>query len=497
MEAVLPRALGPAAYGNYSFSTALFQNYTNFLDMGTSTCLSTHLAKRPHEFGLAAFYIRIGVLMLLLSLLAGASMHLPGIGAALMPGVPLWMALPAAFWAYITWVGRVTRGMNDALGITRQSELVRVGINLCSALALLALFFCGVLDLPVLFTHQYLSLGCMGAGFILILRTHWRPFADDPEGRRRTWRLPRRRMSRYIQEFRDYSAPLFVTALFSALILSAERWLLQYFEGSEQQGYFSLSQKVGMACFLFVTALTPLLMRELAVAHGNNDPRAMARLLDRYAPMMYAVSAWLASFTMVEAPAVVRLFGGESFAQALLPVQIMALYPIHQGYGQVASAVFYASGETRLLRNLTLLSLVLGFALSWILLAPPSLGGLRLGATGLALKMTLTQVISVNLLFLFCRKTAPFNYARNLMHQCLCPLALIGIALSARYISHGVGLGDSKDFIRFFASGILYCFLSALLALGVPFIFGLAPNELKGFAFRAKNSLAALLRKEK
>ena len=51
LEAVLPRALGPAAYGNYNFSTTLFQNFTNFLDMGTSTCLYTSLSKRPGEFG--------------------------------------------------------------------------------------------------------------------------------------------------------------------------------------------------------------------------------------------------------------------------------------------------------------------------------------------------------------------------------------------------------------------------------------------------------------
>ena len=51
LEAVLPRALGPAAYGNYNFITSLFQNFTNFLDMGTSTCLYTTLSKRPGEFG--------------------------------------------------------------------------------------------------------------------------------------------------------------------------------------------------------------------------------------------------------------------------------------------------------------------------------------------------------------------------------------------------------------------------------------------------------------
>lgn len=38
MEALLPRALGPQMYGNYSFATNLFQQFSGFLDMGTSTC---------------------------------------------------------------------------------------------------------------------------------------------------------------------------------------------------------------------------------------------------------------------------------------------------------------------------------------------------------------------------------------------------------------------------------------------------------------------------
>ena len=33
MEAILPRALGPQMYGNYSFATNLFQQLSGFLDM--------------------------------------------------------------------------------------------------------------------------------------------------------------------------------------------------------------------------------------------------------------------------------------------------------------------------------------------------------------------------------------------------------------------------------------------------------------------------------
>lgn len=484
MEAVLPRALGPASYGNFSYATSLFQNFTNFLDMGTSTCLHTSLAKRPDEISLLAFYGRFSLLMLLFCLAAGFAMHIPGAGMNLMPGVPLWMAAPSALWAYITWAGRVARGANDALGITARSEHVRIGVNIASALALLALFLAGLLSLKILYLHQYASLGLLAAGFILVLHRHLKQNVERSEAGK-LWQLSFSRFSQYAHEFARYSSPLFVTALASVLILSAERWLLQYFEGSIEQGYFSLSLKIGVACFLFVTALTPLMMREMAVAHGKNDRAGIAGLMDRYAPMIYAVAAWMACFVLVEARAVVRLFGGAEFAGALLPVQIMALYPIHQGYGQLANSIFYATGETTLLRNVSICTMLFGLGLTWLLLAPPHLFGFQLGAGGLAVKMVLVQIISVNLLFWFSRNAAPFNLKRNLLHQVVCPLALTAAAFCSRYSTEWAGLGGASDFSRFFVSGVIYCIICALLASLLPFVFGLAKGDLRRLAAHA------------
>jgi O-antigen/teichoic acid export membrane protein len=512
LEAVLPRALGPTTYGNYTFCTSLFQNFTNFLDMGTSTCLFTSLSKRPGEFGLVAFYARLAALMLLLCVLAGLVPRLPGAGAWLLPDVPLWMALPAAIWAYITWAGRVTRGMNDALGLTTRSELTRLGMNLFSALLLLILYRSNLLTLPVLFGHQYLTLGLMAAGFAFCLRGHWRdpshaenaaPLRQKDAPRTGAWRLSREEFAARAREFRRYSAPLFITALCSALALSGERWLLQIFNGSAEQGYFSLSQKVGMACFMFVSAMTPLLTRELAVAHAKGNPAEMARLLDRFAPRLYALSACLACFALAEAPAVARLFGGGQFAKALLPVQIMALYPIHQSYGQIAGAVFYATGETRLLRNISLISLFAGLVCVWALLAPPDFaapaagepagaaadpllrqpafsawlpGGFGLGAAGLAWKTVVMQCITVNCLLLVCRRTIPFRYLRNLAHQLICPAVLLPLAFLARYATENL---RPDDLSRLILSGGCYGLLCLAPALVFPFVFGLERQDLR------------------
>ena len=242
MEAILPRALGPRMYGNYSFATNLFQQLSGFLDMGTSTCFYNALSRRQNETGLVGFYLRVSLLVALISLLAALCMLIPPVGEVLMPDVPLWLAPLAALWAFLTWWGRVLRSMNDAVGATVSSEMVRTVVSLLAVVLLGALFWGDWLNIHSLFAQQYLMLGATALGYWLVTRRHWRQLDV-----RVHFRPDKARNRAYCREFFDYSHPLFVQALLSFLLLAAERWLLQWFDGSAEQGFFALSQKVSMA----------------------------------------------------------------------------------------------------------------------------------------------------------------------------------------------------------------------------------------------------------
>ena len=480
MEAILPRALGPQMYGNYSFATNLFQQLSGFLDMGTSTCFYNALSRRQGEGGLIAFYMRAGVLVLCVSLLAAALMLLPPVGDLLLPGVPGWLAPLAAVWAFLTWWGRVLRSTNDALGETVPSELVRTALSLVAVLALVTLFWCGALNVHSLFAQQYAMLGSTALGYWLVTRAAWRrrfgcpvPLSLEPHARRA-----------YTREFFDYSHPLFVQALLSFAMLSAERWLLQWFDGSAEQGFFALSQKVSMACFLFVSAMTPLVMRELSIAWGRKDATGMGRLLNRFAPLLYVVAAYFSCFTLAEGAALVRIFGGEEFAAAILPVQIMALYPLHQAYGQLTGAVFHATGRTRILRNMAAAECVYGLAAAWTLLAPPHLFGLHLGATGLACKTVFVQMLTVNLYLWLASRFVPLRFWRNLLHQIWSLAALLALAFACREASLLAGLGGVESLPRFFLSGVLYSGCAILVAALLPAFLGLSRQEVRELIVR-------------
>ncbi len=484
MEAILPRALGPQMYGNYSFATNLFQQFAGFLDMGTSTCFYNALSRRQREGGLVAFYARIMLLVLAAIMLGGAlPIWFPVVGERLMPDVPLWLAPLAAFWAFLTWWGRVLRSMNDAIGATVRSELVRTAASLAGIALLLALFLDDRLTIRTLFFQQYAMLGATALGFWWVMRRCWRNTA---------WRLTPPQHAGYRKEFFDYSHPLFVQALLSFLLLTAERWLLQWFDGSAEQGFFALSQKVSMACFLFVSAMTPLIMRELSIAWGNHDRATMGRLLTRFAPLLYIVAAYFSCFTVAEGATLVRIFGGAEFAAAILPVQIMALYPVHQAYGQLAGSVFHATGRTRVLRNMTALECLYGFGTAWLLLAPPEYFGFGLGAVGLAVKTVGVQFVTVNIYLWLASRMIPFDFGRNLLHQFGTLILLLILAFACREATLSLPLGDAVSLARFLVSGVLYSLLTAGLALFFPALLGLSRQELRELFRRTGHALRIL-----
>ncbi|MBO4369104.1 MAG: lipopolysaccharide biosynthesis protein [Desulfovibrio sp.] len=479
MEALLPRALGPAMYGNYSFATTLFQQLFGFLDMGTSTCFYNALSRRQKECGLIAFYLRLSLVIAFIALLTACILLIPHIGMIFMPDVPLWLAPLAALWAFLTWWGRVLRSMNDAIGATIQSEVIRTLVSLLSVALLVALFLAHTLTIVTLFLQQYLMLAATAFGFWYVT---WQGLQKNDVAL--SFHLSRHDQKSYLREFFTYSHPLFVQALLSFLMLFLERWLLQWFNGSTEQGFFALSQKVSMACFLFVSAMTPLIMRELSIAWGEKDKAAMGRLLTRFAPLLYVIAAYFSCFTLVEGKCLVALFGGAQFAQALLPVQIMALYPLHQAYGQLASSVFHATGRTHVLRNMTAIECLYGFALTWTLIAPSHLFGLGLGATGLALKTVCVQCITVNAYLWLASRFIPISFWKNIAHQILSLALLLALAFGIRELTYLFPLGTSFSILRFLTSGLLYTFACALLCLLFPQLLGMQRNELKDLSKR-------------
>lgn len=467
---IIPRGLGLKAYGKFNFLTNFFTQAVGFFDAGTSLGFYTKLSKRPRESALVCFYVYFMALVAIVTTTFVLVARWTGSYSVVWPDQDLKYIYMAAGWGMLTWVVGVLNMMADAYGLTVSAETARIVQRVIGLMLILLLFALKRLYLRELFLYHYLILILLVGAFIWIMN-------GKGDSKSKNWRMlswPQIRL--YSKEFYRYSHPLFVYSTLAILAEILDRWLLQVFGGDIQQGLYSLSYRIGAICLLFTSAMTPLLMREFAISFGEGDLQEMARLFRRYVPMLYAIAAFFSCFVALQAKTVISIVGGHQFSGAFSAVTIMAFYPIHQTYGQLSASVYYAAGQTALYRNIGIVFSLIGVLLTYFLIAPKEIMGLGAGATGLAIKMVLVNIVAVNVRVYFNTRLLNLNYWRYLGHQILSLGVIMSVAVLAKQI---VKLIFSEHIIvSFLVSGLVYSILVGFVVIAFPILFGLSKNDI-------------------
>ena len=228
-------------------------------------------------------------------------------------------------------------------------------------------------------------------------------------------------------------------------------------------------------CFLFTSAMTQLLTREFAVAWDQQNMERMRSMFRRIIPMLYAVAAYFSVFIACYAGDVVWLLGGQAWEQGALAMSIMVLYPMHQTYGQLSGSVYYATGKTRLYRNIGITGMLAGLPVMLWLVMPVESGGLGLGAVGLVLKMVVSQFVLVNVGLWFNTRLLSLNFWKLFAHQLIVPTAfLLCVYASSTLIS----FMELSRVVHFLLAGMGYTLLVAMLILLIPQLVGLQRGEV-------------------
>ena len=470
MQMIIPRGLGVKAYGDFNFLTNFFQQIIAFLDTGTSTCFYTQLSKRQQDNRLIGFYIYFSLLVCAIMLLFIPIAQVLGLDQELWAGQSRVYVFMAAVFAGVYWLAQVAAKINDALGVTVEAERGKLLQKVIIFLVLLAIYFAGRLSLFSYFIFTYFSYILLLLLLVVIVHKKRACFAG-------AFILDRGKIVSESKVFFSYSHPLIIYAVFGLFTGVFDRWTLQTYSGSIQQGYYSLSYQIGFACFLFTSAMTPLIMREFSIAHDNKDIAYMKHLFRRYIPLLYMIAAYFCCFVAVNARDIIMIFGGKEYLGAMATVTVMAFYPIHQTYGQLSGSVFFAVGNTSRYRDIGVFFGVLGIPVVWLLLAPSSMYGLGLGSFGLAVKMVLLQFFAVNVQAFFNARLLGLNYYKLFLHQLLvvfifCLIAIL-VKIVAVFCFHFI--------LCFLIKGFLYTMVIAVLIYCFPIFAGLDRGQLAAY----------------
>jgi O-antigen/teichoic acid export membrane protein len=312
----------------------------------------------------------------------------------------------------------------------------------------------------------------LGFSFVWIIKKHIASL-------RICWKISKDQVLAYAKEFYQYSHPLFVYAIVGLVVGILDRWLLQVFSGSVQQGFYGLSYQIGAICFLFTGAMTPLITREFSIAFAKQDLTQMAHLFRRYIPLLYGIAAFFSCFIAVQADKVAFIFGGAEFHDAALPIAIMSFYPILQTYGQLSGSVFFATAQTALYRNIGIIFMIIGLPVTYFLVAPIDMMGLNAGSTGLAVKTIVISFIGVNVQLFFNSRLLNLRFKKYFWHQIICLGCFLLIAILSKIAVDENAVMQDRVIVGFLCSGFLYSVMVIVLVYFLPIILGLSRADVK------------------
>lgn len=439
--AVVPRALGPSDFGRFDFLTANFNLILSTLTLQIPVAYFNWVSRKEHkddiDYGSGFALYTCGTAIAVLGIVIETTV-LAGANKGFWPDVPpryLWFGLVLSGVMLFYQLGI---NLADGRGLTVGSEKIRLFQNAVRAAGILVLVAFSVLSLN---TYYLIQIGALLFGVVLLFR--WLgSLGVYSRSSLRPWSLS----TAVRQEFNlfvvQYTRPL-ATSMFVAFgFVYFDRWFLQFIDGSTQQGYFALSDRISAIAIVFTGAMTPLLTREFAVAHERGDK---ARLVQLFGHIKWFVllATVIGCFMAAQSANIVAIIGGNRYRDAVIPVAILAMYPIHQAFGNLSAALLIATGRTKLYAKLSIIMMIGSLPVTYLLVAPNHywLPGFGFGATGLAIKMVLMQIVGTNVQLYFNAKMLEIPFSKWAVFQIKAVGSIFVAALFSTWVaSYAVGV---------------------------------------------------------
>ncbi len=468
---LVPRALGVDGYGNYTFLYTILMQFLLFIEIKSSTWFFKRVSQNNDAKENFVFYgYLISAFIIILFLVIGF-LYFFNFSNMVFLKQPISYVILAAVVVFVSWLQSVFSQMMDAYGQTVWLEKMQIVFRIVSILLLVSIIYFNGLSIVKYFVFQFF----VALSQILVIYFYLKKYKDIIF-------IARIRFEEFKKQFRAfyvYCAPLALYQLVGTIYLLADRWMLQFFGGANQQGLFSFSLLFTNVCVIFTTAMMPLLMREMSIYAENKDTAKMSLLFRNQVPMLYAITAFFCCFLFTQAENLIGIFGGAKYANAVPIFLIYIFYPLVYTYGNLHSTVFYSSGRTNVYLYLSLIMTPLSLVATYILVGDNKYVGMNLGGRGLALKEIVMGGINCIVYLTVNARFLKLNFIKHFLHLICSPFIFVAIGLASHYCVSIYSIERVQ--INFIVSGVFYTLLVVILVAFVPRVFGLKKHQINDF----------------
>jgi O-antigen/teichoic acid export membrane protein len=464
---IVPRALGPASYGNYSFLLSTSAALRGVLDTGTSQAFFTFSSQERASGSLTRLYA------LVLAVQFAIVLVLIGLAAATGTTGWLWreqrldqiVMVTALDW--LVFLAVSLQQLGDSKGFTAYQQLIGAAVALLSLLGLLLLKLTHSLSF---YSFVWLSLAaaainCLVLTYRLLIAHRallWSGVLAVGNYAARWWR---------------FTKPLLLLQYYLPVVAYLGLYLIQKWYGSEQQGYYALALQWCAFAMVFTNSGVWIFWREVARHTAAQDLQVAAGIYQRFNKLFFFLALVLSCGLSAGSGLLVDIVAGQRFRPAGGILQIMAFYPISQTLGQLTMVSLKAMEHTGSYARWSVILSVPDALLTYLLLAPADavVPGLHLGAIGLAAKTTVYGLASVHVYdWLNCRYLG-IRYGSMLLQRLIVTttigaIAMVVLGFGAPLLRH---LGIS-DLAALMLASFAYILLVALAFWISPALAGLS-----------------------
>lgn len=469
---LVARGLDPSHYGDLTYLLGSFVAIRVLLDMGSSNAFYTFISRQPRGRTFYLLYFGWLLLQFAVSLLMVAAVLPQGVVEKIWFGHSremILLALVASFMQQQVWTTITQLGESGRLTVKVQALGVAVATT---HLAIVAAFVAmGTLSVKVVL------LALVGE-YVMVL-----PFASQllhiPALLSSALAEPRSAV--IFADFWRYCRPLAVVGLMAFVYEFADKWLLQRFGGSSQQGFYQVAAQMSAVSLIATTSILNIFWKEIAEASARDDKERLARLYKKVSRGLLMLGAAVSCILIPWSEQIVSRLLGSAYQASWPVLALMLLYPIHQSTGQVNAAMFMACERTSAYMAIAVAGQLISLPISYFLVASPGqhpIPGLGLGAYGLALKMVGMNLVLVNFQAWMIAKFGGWKFQWAFQLVGIAVLLLLGYLSKLCATTLFSSAGSLELPLRALASGGLYVAAAACFLWACPWVAGIERGEL-------------------
>ena len=377
---LVARGLSPSGYGDLAFLLGSFVAIRALLDMGSSSAFYTFLSRHARERRFFLFYFSWLALQFLITLALVTLIIPTGLFEKIWLGHSreiVLLAFVASFLQQQIW--QMVSQIGESARKTIRVQVLSIAVAITYLAIVCLLLLNGDMSVERILLVTIILYAVATAISYRFIRVINRSYLED--------KTPYTEM---FNEYWTYCKPLIGLALAGFLYSFADKWMLQKFGGSAQQGYFQIASQFAQVSLLATVSILNIFWKEIAEATARGDHGRVTILYQKINRGLVMLSAIIAGLLFPWSKQVVAILLGPTYVEAWPVLAIMFLYPIHQSMGQIGGTMFMATGNTQKYVVLSITIMLFSLPLSYFAMAPNTgiqLPGLGLGAIGMACYM--------------------------------------------------------------------------------------------------------------